>query len=193
MIEILAGQYFDAETGLHHNYHRYYDPKTGRYITPDPIGLAGGINLYAYTENNPINEIDPFGLNPVGNFLLKLTKAGSQKIGKLSSDAATREARRQGKNVLAPNKQAAKAIERGAFGGSEAIMRHKGHKLPDGSTGRPHYQTKGKRGHTFWGGALAFACSLLDPFGAEALGNPEEDADGNGVPDYLETDDNPCP
>jgi len=40
-IEILAGQYFDDETGLHYNYHRYYDPKTGRYITPDPIGLAG--------------------------------------------------------------------------------------------------------------------------------------------------------
>lgn len=57
-----AGQYFDAETDLHYNYHRYYDPKTGRYLTPDPIGLTGGINLYAYANNNSVNLIDPFGL-----------------------------------------------------------------------------------------------------------------------------------
>ena len=56
------GQYYDQETGLHYNYHRYYDPDTGRYLTPDPIGLAGGINLFVYAENNPINMIDPFGL-----------------------------------------------------------------------------------------------------------------------------------
>ena len=58
----LPGQYWDAETGLHYNWHRYYDPGTGRYITPDPIGLAGGINPFLYAEANPVNYIDPNGL-----------------------------------------------------------------------------------------------------------------------------------
>ena len=56
------GQYYDAETGLHYNWNRYYDPATGRYISPDPIGLDGGLNHYAYMENDPVNWSDPWGL-----------------------------------------------------------------------------------------------------------------------------------
>ena len=59
------GQYYDAETGYHYNHHRYYDPKTGRYLTPDPIGLGGGINPYVYVENDPVNAVDPFGLDAI--------------------------------------------------------------------------------------------------------------------------------
>jgi len=58
----LPGQYFDAETGMHYNWHRYYDPGTGRYITADPIGFRGGVNLFTYSNNNPVNRIDPKGL-----------------------------------------------------------------------------------------------------------------------------------
>jgi RHS repeat-associated protein len=57
-----GGQYYDQETMLHYNWQRYYDLKTGRYLTTDPIELAGGINLFVYSENNPINAVDPFGL-----------------------------------------------------------------------------------------------------------------------------------
>ena len=56
------GQYADAETGLYYNDHRYYDPQHGRYLTPDPLGLRGGINSYAYAASNPVKNIDPSGL-----------------------------------------------------------------------------------------------------------------------------------
>ena len=55
------GQYYDQETGLQTNDFRYYDPTTGRYVTPDPIVLLGGINLWPYVGNNPINHTDPTG------------------------------------------------------------------------------------------------------------------------------------
>ena len=58
------GQYYDAETGLHYNRHRYYNPNTGSYLTPDPIKLAGGLNNYQYV-NNPTGWVDPLGLSGV--------------------------------------------------------------------------------------------------------------------------------
>jgi RHS repeat-associated protein len=58
--------YADAETGLYYNMARYYDPKIGRYISSDPIGLAGGLNTYGYAYNNPLRWTDPTGLMGFG-------------------------------------------------------------------------------------------------------------------------------
>ncbi|MCL8309044.1 RHS repeat-associated core domain-containing protein, partial [Pseudomonas putida] len=52
---------FDGETGLHFNTLRYYDPKIGRFITQDPVGLLGGFNLYTFAAN-PVSWSDPWGL-----------------------------------------------------------------------------------------------------------------------------------
>ena len=60
------GQYLDRETGLHFNTFRFYDPDVGRFTTPDPIGLAGGINAYTYADN-PFAWVDPLGLTCAGN------------------------------------------------------------------------------------------------------------------------------
>ena len=58
----MQGQYLDRETGLHYNLFRYYDPDSGRFTQPDPIGLAGGINLYQYAPN-ALGWVDPWGLS----------------------------------------------------------------------------------------------------------------------------------
>ena len=78
------GQYADSETGLYYNYFRDYDPTLGRYVEADPVGLAGGvylwgyvdivgkpsiqINLYLYTSADPINIIDPLGLQGIWSY-----------------------------------------------------------------------------------------------------------------------------
>ncbi|MHC6223438.1 RHS repeat-associated core domain-containing protein [Pseudomonas sp. X10] len=69
------GQYLDRETGLHYNTFRFFDPDIGRFTQPDPIGLAGGINLYQYAPN-PTDWIDPLGLE-----VCRLSSADRKKMG----------------------------------------------------------------------------------------------------------------
>jgi len=56
-----TGREWDKETGLYYYRARYYDPMEGRFISKDPIGIAGGINLYGYVQNNPVMMTDPTG------------------------------------------------------------------------------------------------------------------------------------
>uniref|UniRef100_UPI0035A22FD5 RHS repeat-associated core domain-containing protein n=1 Tax=Escherichia albertii TaxID=208962 RepID=UPI0035A22FD5 len=101
----LPGQQYDEESGLYYNRNRYYDPLQGRYITQDPIGLAGGLNLYHYPLN-PILKIDPLGLNqnpiPGAN-----SQAGKEIAGYVNSASEGRmsyeEAAEGIKNVAGPD------------------------------------------------------------------------------------------
>ncbi|CAK9187117.1 unnamed protein product [Ilex paraguariensis] len=61
----LPGQHHDRETGLYYNRHRYYDPVVGSYVNQDPVGLAGGFNLSLYVSSQPLDWIDPLGLDGV--------------------------------------------------------------------------------------------------------------------------------
>ncbi|RNF84678.1 RHS repeat-associated core domain-containing protein [Streptomyces botrytidirepellens] len=79
------GQYADPETGLHYNHFRHYDPETGRYATPDPLGLDPAPNPVAYV-NNPAAESDPLGLAPC----LQSLEDAATKIAQLLPKASQR-------------------------------------------------------------------------------------------------------
>lgn len=98
-----AGQYFDAETGLHYNTFRYYAPESGRFTQPDPIGLMGGINLYQYAPN-PLSWIDPLGLQRLCAFGNKSGPKGIRESDLAPNEhgllpSQTGKARPQGKSV----------------------------------------------------------------------------------------------
>ncbi len=77
------GQYADEETGLFYNRYRFYDPAVGLYISPDPIGLQGGLGAYEYARARPFRVIDPPGL--AGKMVATVTGAAGTVEGKSGS------------------------------------------------------------------------------------------------------------
>jgi RHS repeat-associated protein len=91
------GQYEDAETGLYYNRFRYYDPRTDVYISPDPLRLLGGLNLFSYV-GDPNTEIDPFGLHILEAFL-----DGVPVVNPQTGTNQWPNARGSGRNGMAPS------------------------------------------------------------------------------------------
>ncbi|QPA03726.1 RHS repeat protein [Escherichia coli] len=112
----LPGQQYDKESGLYYNRNRYYDPLQGRYITPDPIGLRGGWNMYQYPLN-PIQVIDPMGLDAIENMTSGgLIYAVSGVPGLIAANSITNSAYQFGYDM--------DAIVGGAHNGAADAMRH---------------------------------------------------------------------
>jgi RHS repeat-associated protein len=70
-----TGRFIDQLTGLQWHLHRWYDPATGRWLSEDPIGHNGGINLYEYVGNNPLIRTDPSGLSAPQEICIAIVKA----------------------------------------------------------------------------------------------------------------------
>ncbi|GIV20090.1 MAG: hypothetical protein KatS3mg023_1841 [Armatimonadota bacterium] len=82
------GYYTDVESGILFLTHRYLDPATGRFLTRDPIGLEGGINLYAYVGNGVVVEKDPIGLRALMLPLIQLPRDIRAQIAACLAGAA---------------------------------------------------------------------------------------------------------
>jgi RHS repeat-associated protein len=185
----LPGQYFDAETGLHYNWFRYYDPSTGRYLRADPIGLAGmDPNIYGYVLNDPVNAIDPLGLWSAwggGSIIGAWGPWGRNRGGGVAWDSGNGGAGLYGTSGSSSGAGASAGMEVGFFTGS--------------MSGKTDVVTLGG-----WYFSLGFVTNDSGDWGfvfGAALGAPVEGTLSENVTDFLpfsdmfpsSTDTTPCP
>jgi len=99
-----AGQWEDAETGLYYNRFRYYDPLAGHYLSPDPIGVKGGMREHGYVKN-PLGMIDPLGLKPATpkDVAAQTSATGTQAPGTPPTTS----------NIIQPHSQIKPYVQRG--------------------------------------------------------------------------------
>jgi hypothetical protein len=125
-------------------------------------------------QNNPVNWVDPYGLSHLG-FIKKIANM---------ADSSLRKTLKSLEKNIAKHEEALKDPAQ------DLAKKHHEHELKVfKEQQRLASEETARRGIL---GLIPFIGSLLDPFDAEALDNPEEDADGNGIPDYLEKNSAPC-
>jgi len=146
---------YDELTGLSYYGYRFYNPSIGRWMTRDPLGETGGINLYGFVGNNVVNAIDPWGLSTIGKILPKVIRLikGRKAVKATSVEDAVR-LYKEGENFVAcSSKDVAKEAARKAGKGSPPI-----HEI-DAKTGSRHYHPRDRSGHFLYSfaGALTFS------------------------------------
>jgi RHS repeat-associated protein len=111
-----AGRRVDPETGLYYNRARYYSPALGRFLQTDPSGTKGGINLYAYTANDPVNRVDPTGRAWMSSS--SVNAYGQMNIGALSAANDNTAPEEEGEPLSASSNVAGSIRDVNAIGGT---------------------------------------------------------------------------
>jgi RHS repeat-associated protein len=179
-----AGMYEHATSGLNLTQFRAYNPNLGRWLSRDPLGESEGLNLYAYCNGDPINNIDPLGTSIVGKVIVQGLKYGRKIFGKKLSLKEAGDALKDGEDILASNRgQAQKIAQAGSEPGKAPIYE------VDKSTGKPHYHPNPRTGgHVVWGiSELGSAASYftVSHYANELNGAGYSSSFSSGVQDYA--------